>query len=173
MTADWSRRESASTTHLPFNIFIFQTLFQINFCSVPIFSSDLRSVYDHVIENDNFKNVFPCFRITFCNEEHICIDIHVQIRSEAKFKEQKKSDGMERSELQEADYDQEQIYQHIFAQNRGYCVSYLSNILQSVWKECVRTAYCFPRRVCCLSVLWCNLMNNSSVTTMKRSLIIN
>ena len=89
MTADWSRRESASTTHLPFNIFIFQTLFQINFCSVPIFSSDLRSVYDHVIENDNFKNVFPCFRITFCNEEHICIDIHVQKRSEAKFKEQK------------------------------------------------------------------------------------
>ena len=39
---------------------------------------------------------------------------------------------MERSELQEVDYDQEQIYQHIFAQNRGYCVSYLSNILQSV-----------------------------------------
>ena len=89
MTADWSRRESASTTHLPFNIFLFQTLFQINFCSVPIFSSDLRSVYDHVIENDNFKNVFPCFRFTFCNEEHICIDIHVQKRSEAKFKEQK------------------------------------------------------------------------------------
>ena len=89
MTADRSRRESASTTHLPFNIFLFQTLFQINFCSVPIFSSDLRSVYDHVIGNDNFKNVFPCFRFTFCNEEHICIDIHVQKRSEAKFKVQK------------------------------------------------------------------------------------
>ena len=42
MTADWSRRESASTTHLPFNIFIFQTLFQNNFCYVQIFSSDLR-----------------------------------------------------------------------------------------------------------------------------------
>ena len=35
------------------------------------------------------KMFFPCFRFTFCNEEHICIDIHVQKRSEAKFKEQK------------------------------------------------------------------------------------
>ena len=52
------------------------------------FSRSISALY-HVIENDNFKNVFPCFRFTFCNEEHICIDIHVQKRSEAKFKEQK------------------------------------------------------------------------------------
>lgn len=65
MTADRSRRESASTTHLPFNIYLFQTLFQINFCSVPIFSSDLRSVYDHVIENDNFKMFFLVLDLLF------------------------------------------------------------------------------------------------------------
>ena len=52
------------------------------------FSRSISALY-HVIENDNFKNVFPCFRFIFCNEEHICIDIHVQKRSEAKFKEQK------------------------------------------------------------------------------------
>ena len=52
------------------------------------FSRSISALY-HVIENDNFKNVFPCFRFTFCNEEHICIDIHVQKRSEVKFKEQK------------------------------------------------------------------------------------
>ena len=52
------------------------------------FSRSISALY-HVIENDNFKNVFPCFRFTFCKEEHICIDIHVQKRSEAKFKEQK------------------------------------------------------------------------------------
>ena len=42
----------------------------------------------------------------------------------AKFKERKSCEPRGR------DFVQEQIYEHIFAQNRGHCVSYPSNILQ-------------------------------------------
>lgn len=77
MIVDWLWCELVSIIYFFFNIYFFQMFFQINFCFVLIFLSDLWLVYDYVIENDNFKNVFFCFRFIFCNEEYICIDIYV------------------------------------------------------------------------------------------------
>ena len=77
----------------------------------------------------NFQ--FFWFRFTVYNKEQIFfIDIHVlfQKRPGSKLKERYELTIRKRSELRII--VQGQIYKHIFAQNKSYCVSYPSNILQ-------------------------------------------
>ena len=54
---------------------------------------------------------------------------------------------------------QGQVYEHVFVQNRGYCVNYPSNILQRAWNSVYEQLTVWCKIYFVLGILWYDVMN--------------
>ena len=88
------------------------------------------------IENGKSDFSFFCFRFTIYSEEQIFfIDIHLLFKKHSGENSRNEINWWYgRGELRGTYNIRGQMYEYIFAQSRGYCVSYPSNILQRDWK---------------------------------------
>ena len=88
------------------------------------------------IENGKSDFSFFCFRFTIYSEEQIFfIDIHLLFKKHSGENSRNEINWWYgRGELRGTYNIRGQMNEYIFAQSRGYCVSYPSNILQRDWK---------------------------------------
>ena len=131
------------------------------------------------IENGKSDFSFFCFRFTIYSEEQIFfIDIHLLFKKHSGENSRNEINWWYgRGELRGTYNIRGQMYEYIFAQSRGYCVSYPSNILQRDWKIVYEQLTLFYGgsflSECYWVFLWTKKYFPSSVTTkkQKRSLI--
>ena len=88
------------------------------------------------IENGKSDFSFFCFRFTIYSEEQIFfIDIHLLFKKHSGENSRNEINWWYGRGERRGTYNiRGQMYEYIFAQSRGCCVSYPSNILQRDWK---------------------------------------